>query len=165
MRVEMFVIEVVRTQTRIERIINLMTMRPLLHHWLTPFNLAYLISTDYYHFTIFTGSSTACVVLLNREDSTLYTANIGDSGFMVVRKGRVVRRSEEQQHYFNTPFQVLLLCVKIFDFQPCAAFAKISAQYSLCLFKKNSFQCVTCSKYVVENWKLKNHVKVSSCPK
>jgi len=117
MQVEMFVIEVVRTQTRIEGIINLMTMRPLLHHLLTAFNLAYLISTDYYHFTIFTGSSTACVVLLNREDSTLYTANIGDSGFMVVRKGRVVRRSEEQQHYFNTPFQVLLLCVKIFDFQ------------------------------------------------
>ncbi|KAH1025539.1 hypothetical protein HUJ05_010247 [Dendroctonus ponderosae] len=53
-------------------------------------------------------SSTACVVFLNRENSTLYTANIGDSGFMVVRRGRVVRRSEEQQHYFNTPFQLSL---------------------------------------------------------
>lgn len=54
------------------------------------------------------GSSTACVVLLNKENSTLYTANIGDSGFMVVRRGRVIRRSEEQQHYFNTPFQLSL---------------------------------------------------------
>lgn len=54
------------------------------------------------------GSSTACVVILNRENSTLYTANIGDSGFMVVRHGRVIHKSEEQQHYFNTPFQLSL---------------------------------------------------------
>ncbi|CAH1179978.1 unnamed protein product [Phaedon cochleariae] len=27
---------------------------------------------------------------------------------MVVRRGEVVRRSEEQQHYFNTPFQLSL---------------------------------------------------------
>lgn len=54
------------------------------------------------------GSSTACVVVLNRADCTMYTANIGDSGFMVLRQGRVVHRSEEQQHYFNTPFQLSL---------------------------------------------------------
>lgn len=54
----------------------------------------------------FLGSSTACVLILNRENSTVYTANIGDSGFMVVRKGEIVHRSEEQQHYFNTPFQL-----------------------------------------------------------
>lgn len=52
------------------------------------------------------GSSTACVLILNRENSTLYTANIGDSGFIVVRNGEIVHRSEEQQHYFNTPFQL-----------------------------------------------------------
>lgn len=52
------------------------------------------------------GSSTACVVVLNRQTSTVYTANIGDSGFVVVRQGAVVHRSEEQQHYFNTPFQL-----------------------------------------------------------
>ncbi|CAH1100039.1 unnamed protein product [Psylliodes chrysocephalus] len=56
----------------------------------------------------FERSSTACVVVLNRDNNTLYTANIGDSGFMVVRKGKVIRRSEEQQHYFNTPFQLSL---------------------------------------------------------
>jgi protein phosphatase PTC7 len=54
------------------------------------------------------GSSTACVVILNRDNNTLYTANIGDSGFIVVRKGRIIRKSEEQQHYFNTPFQLSL---------------------------------------------------------
>lgn len=48
------------------------------------------------------------MVVLNRDNNTLYTANIGDSGFMVVRKGKVIRRSEEQQHYFNTPFQLSL---------------------------------------------------------
>lgn len=36
----------------------------------------------------------------------VYTANIGDSGFLIVRNGQVVHRSEEQQHYFNTPYQL-----------------------------------------------------------
>ncbi|KAL1140538.1 hypothetical protein AAG570_000468 [Ranatra chinensis] len=53
-------------------------------------------------------SSTACVIVLNRETSILSTANIGDSGFVIVRRGVVVHRSEEQQHYFNTPFQLSL---------------------------------------------------------
>jgi hypothetical protein len=30
------------------------------------------------------------------------------SGFLVVRCGEVVHRSQEQQHYFNTPFQLSL---------------------------------------------------------
>lgn len=46
--------------------------------------------------------------MLNRETSTVHTANIGDSGFLVVRGGQVVHRSEEQTHYFNTPFQLSL---------------------------------------------------------
>lgn len=54
------------------------------------------------------GSSTACVVALNKADRKVYTANIGDSGFLVVREGKIVHRSEEQQHYFNTPFQLSL---------------------------------------------------------
>lgn len=55
-----------------------------------------------------TGSSTACILVLDHESSNLFTVNIGDSGFLVVRKGRVVHKSEEQQHYFNTPFQLAL---------------------------------------------------------
>lgn len=54
------------------------------------------------------GSSTACIVVLNRSDHVMYTANIGDSGFLVMRQGHIVHRSEEQQHYFNTPFQLSL---------------------------------------------------------
>lgn len=57
-------------------------------------------------FMEYLGSSTACVIVLNRETHMAYTANIGDSGFVVVRQGQVVHRSEEQQHYFNTPFQL-----------------------------------------------------------
>ncbi|XP_060522581.1 protein phosphatase PTC7 homolog [Cylas formicarius] len=78
----------------------------------TPTNPSELLANSYHellhHKKAILGSSTACVVLLNRENSTLYTANIGDSGYMVVRRGKVVRRSEEQQHYFNTPFQLSL---------------------------------------------------------
>ncbi|KAJ3645640.1 hypothetical protein Zmor_023281 [Zophobas morio] len=78
----------------------------------TPTNPSDLLARSYcellHHKKAILGSSTACVVILNRDNNTLYTANIGDSGFMVVRKGRIIRKSEEQQHYFNTPFQLSL---------------------------------------------------------
>jgi len=45
-------------------------------------------------------------VVMDRNKQTLHTANLGDSGFMVVRRGQVVHRSTEQQHFFNTPFQL-----------------------------------------------------------
>ncbi len=54
------------------------------------------------------GSSTACIMMLSHADRLLRTANIGDSGFLVVRNGEVVHRSREQQHSFNTPFQLSL---------------------------------------------------------
>ncbi len=38
------------------------------------------------------GSSTACLAILSHADGKLYTANIGDSGFLVVRAGEVVHR-------------------------------------------------------------------------
>lgn len=52
------------------------------------------------------GSSTACIVALHKKERRLYTANLGDSGFLVIRDDQVVHRSQEQQHYFNTPFQL-----------------------------------------------------------
>ncbi|KAG1673491.1 Protein phosphatase PTC7 [Nymphon striatum] len=52
------------------------------------------------------GSSTACIMVLDKSDQTVHTANIGDSGFLVVRSGEVLHRSEEQIHYFNTPHQL-----------------------------------------------------------
>ncbi|KAH8359449.1 hypothetical protein KR093_006809, partial [Drosophila rubida] len=52
------------------------------------------------------GSSTACLVALKRSDCTLHTANLGDSGFLVLRGGKVVHRSYGQHHSFNTPYQL-----------------------------------------------------------
>ncbi|KJH47773.1 protein phosphatase 2C [Dictyocaulus viviparus] len=52
------------------------------------------------------GSSTACVLVIHQQ--MLYSANLGDSGFMVIRDGRVIVKSEEQVHYFNAPFQLTL---------------------------------------------------------
>ncbi|XP_068616769.1 protein phosphatase PTC7 homolog isoform X1 [Brachionichthys hirsutus] len=54
------------------------------------------------------GSSTACIVVLDRRGHRLHAANLGDSGFLLVRGGEVVHRSDEQQHYFNTPFQLTI---------------------------------------------------------
>lgn len=76
----------------------------------TPSNPTELISASYEEILLnkqqFLGSCTACVVALHREQKTLYSANLGDSGFLLIREGEVVHRSEEQQHYFNTPFQL-----------------------------------------------------------
>jgi len=53
------------------------------------------------------GSSTACVVVIHKR--TLYAANLGDSGYLVCRNGKIIQRSTEQTHAFNTPFQLTLL--------------------------------------------------------
>jgi protein phosphatase PTC7 len=50
------------------------------------------------------GSSTACVLVLH--DDHLSYANLGDSGFMVVRGNQVPFRSKEQTHEFNFPYQL-----------------------------------------------------------
>lgn len=50
------------------------------------------------------GSSTACIVCLN--GAQLHAANLGDSGFMVLRDGKLIFESPSQQHSFNFPFQV-----------------------------------------------------------
>lgn len=36
-----------------------------------------------------TGSCTACIVALGRDSRMIYAANLGDSGFMVVRDNKV----------------------------------------------------------------------------
>eukprot|EP01087_Luapelamoeba_hula_P006713 TRINITY_DN1679_c4_g1_i1.p1 TRINITY_DN1679_c4_g1~~TRINITY_DN1679_c4_g1_i1.p1 ORF type:complete len:372 (-),score=98.60 TRINITY_DN1679_c4_g1_i1:66-1181(-) len=50
------------------------------------------------------GSSTALVLVL--EGDQLRSANLGDSGFMVIRQGEILFRSKEQTHAFNTPYQI-----------------------------------------------------------
>lgn len=55
------------------------------------------------------GSSTACIVVFNRESRLVHTANLGDSGFVIVRDNKIVHRSQEQCHYFNAPFQLAIV--------------------------------------------------------
>mmetsp|Transcript_32541 Transcript_32541/g.50661 ORF Transcript_32541/g.50661 Transcript_32541/m.50661 type:complete len:261 (-) Transcript_32541:708-1490(-) len=65
-----------------------------------------------YNTTRMLGSSTATIVVL--KDETLEAVNLGDSGFMLLRRYdegdhvrlRTVFRSKEQQHGFNMPFQL-----------------------------------------------------------
>ncbi|KAK6946315.1 PPM-type phosphatase-like domain [Dillenia turbinata] len=57
-----------------------------------------------YAYTKVAGSSTAC--LLSLSGSKLHAINVGDSGFMVLRRGRVVYQSPLQQHRFNHPYQL-----------------------------------------------------------
>ncbi len=69
------------------------------------------------------GSSTACVLsvasntpsptedLVEGADGILETTNVGDSGFLILRRGEakeysVLYKSESQQHGFNAPFQL-----------------------------------------------------------
>lgn len=50
------------------------------------------------------GSSTCCVLVM--DGTHLYAANLGDSGFMVVRGLEIIYRTKEQQHSFNFPYQI-----------------------------------------------------------
>jgi protein phosphatase PTC7 len=67
------------------------------------------------------GSSTACIVVLDAESkfikfffvffslSKYYrTANLGDSGVVIIRDNKVLFHSPQQQVEFNFPYQVLL---------------------------------------------------------
>jgi protein phosphatase PTC7 len=46
-------------------------------------------------------SSSGCIVTQG-----LQAANLGDSGFLLMRNGRTVFKSPAQQHQFNIPFQL-----------------------------------------------------------
>ena len=54
------------------------------------------------------GGST--IAVLCQQDNQIGVANLGDSGFMLLRRGlkgmNVIMKSEEQQHYFNCPYQL-----------------------------------------------------------
>ena len=50
------------------------------------------------------GSCTACILCVH--EGTLHASNLGDSGFLVVRKGELAFMSPQQQHEFNFPYQL-----------------------------------------------------------
>jgi protein phosphatase PTC7 len=52
------------------------------------------------------GSATACIATFCRKTEKLYTANLGDSGWLVIRNGKVVGKSDPQCHVFNAPYQL-----------------------------------------------------------
>lgn len=56
------------------------------------------------------GSSTVCVIYIDKNRKTLFSANIGDSCYLIARPTKEgferVYKSEEQQHSFNVPYQV-----------------------------------------------------------
>lgn len=55
------------------------------------------------------GSSTACILTLDKISGILYSTNLGDSGFTVIRDNKVVFKTQEQQHYFNAPYQLSII--------------------------------------------------------
>lgn len=55
------------------------------------------------------GGSTACLGIASAVTGTLSTANLGDSGFIILRTGAVLRASPAQTHGFNTPFQLSIV--------------------------------------------------------
>ena len=54
------------------------------------------------------GSCTCVMATLDEKAPLIYTANLGDSGYMLLRKEGLdlvqLFRSKEQQHSFNFPF-------------------------------------------------------------
>ncbi|KAG0707774.1 phosphatase 2C-like domain-containing protein [Suillus ampliporus] len=52
------------------------------------------------------GSSTACLISLNSSSGVLRAANLGDSGFLIIRSSSVIYRQPPQTHFFNCPYQL-----------------------------------------------------------
>jgi len=56
------------------------------------------------------GSSTCVIATLDKNKPHLYTANLGDSGYLLLRKSGLdliqIHKSKEQTHSFNFPYQV-----------------------------------------------------------
>jgi len=63
-----------------------------------------IMEAGYNYASGITGSSTCCICVL--DGHVLRAANLGDSAFMVVRGLDIIFRSREQQHAFNSPYQL-----------------------------------------------------------
>ncbi|KZV93392.1 hypothetical protein EXIGLDRAFT_645479 [Exidia glandulosa HHB12029] len=55
------------------------------------------------------GSSTACVVTMNAQSGLLRAANLGDSGFVILRSNSLFYHQEPQTRFFNCPRQLAKL--------------------------------------------------------
>jgi len=52
------------------------------------------------------GSSTAITSIIDKEAQSARICNLGDSGYLHIRAGRVISKSKDQTHYFNCPYQL-----------------------------------------------------------
>ena len=75
------------------------------------------------------GSATACVLRLDPGTGELDAANLGDSGFLVLRAGSVIFQSPHLQHFFDCPYQ--FGCAP--DFTPATDTAEDAEVYRLAL--------------------------------
>jgi protein phosphatase PTC7 len=73
------------------------------------------------------GSSTICIVTLSPEKKFISAANLGDSGFVVIRNSTVVFQTTPLQHFFDCPYQ-LGSCP---DFVDATDYPSDAATYSL----------------------------------
>jgi len=76
-----------------------------------PVNPVMVMRAGYDHAGSILGSSTACVVAVNHDPQNplslkLQAANLGDSGFLLLRDGRIIYESSVQQKSFNFPYQL-----------------------------------------------------------
>ncbi|KAI1795899.1 protein serine/threonine phosphatase 2C [Ganoderma leucocontextum] len=55
---------------------------------------------------VLAGSSTACILTLNASTGMLRAANLGDSGFLIIRGSQVIYQQRAQTHFFNCPKQL-----------------------------------------------------------
>jgi protein phosphatase PTC7 len=55
------------------------------------------------------GSSTGCLINLNASSGVLRAANLGDSGFSILRSSSVIYKQRIQTHFFNCPKQLTKL--------------------------------------------------------
>ncbi|KAF4615357.1 hypothetical protein D9613_003050 [Agrocybe pediades] len=54
------------------------------------------------------GSSTACIISLNASSGVLRSANLGDSGYSILRGTTVIHQQRSQTHFFNCPKSVIV---------------------------------------------------------
>ena len=59
------------------------------------------------------GSSTACIIVFNRDSNCLHTANLGDSGFVIIRNNKIVHRSQvstqDEVNFFSKNIRISFL--------------------------------------------------------
>ncbi|KAI5124507.1 hypothetical protein M0805_003031 [Coniferiporia weirii] len=56
--------------------------------------------------TVEAGSSTACIITINASNGVLRAANLGDSGFCIIRSSSLLHYQPPQTHFFNCPRQI-----------------------------------------------------------